>query len=55
MNAENQWDANKLKHHFMQEDAEVILKIPLPTEQSEDEVLWHFDNRGEYSVKSGTK
>lgn len=28
-------------------------KIPLPAEQSEDEVLWHYDKRGNYLVKSG--
>lgn len=37
----------------MKEYIEAILKIPLPRSQEEDEVLWHFDKKGEYSVKSG--
>lgn len=53
INEDNQWNVNKLHMHFRQEDVAEILKIPLPNQQSEDEVLWHFDKRGEYSVKSG--
>lgn len=37
----------------MRADVEVILKIPTPRETSPDEVMWHFDKWGEYSVKSG--
>lgn len=37
----------------MHEDTEVILKLPSPNKQSEDEVLWHFDKRREHLVKSG--
>ena len=51
--ANKQWDEIKLNHHFMEVDTAEILKIPLPVEQSEDEVLWHYDKRGDYSVKSG--
>lgn len=50
---ENKWDETKLNQFFMQEDMEVILKIPLPRNQKEDELLWHYDKRGEYYVKSG--
>lgn len=52
INEENQWDEEKLTQHFLQEDADVILKIPLPIDQSKDAPLWHFDRRREYSVKS---
>ena len=37
----------------MEVDAAMILKIPLPKEHLDDDVLWHYDKRGEYSVKSG--
>lgn len=37
----------------MEVDTTVILKIPLPKKQSKDEVLWHYDKKGDYSVKSG--
>ena len=38
---------------FLNADVEAILQMPLPRSQEEDEVLWHFHKRGEYSVKSG--
>lgn len=50
--ARNQWDEDKLKKYFIQEDMEVILNIPLLKEKAADEVMWHFDKRGDYSVKS---
>ncbi|KAH9781318.1 putative non-LTR reverse transcriptase [Citrus sinensis] len=37
----------------MKVDAAMILKIPLLKEHLDDDVLWHYDKRGEYSVKSG--
>lgn len=37
----------------MKEDANAIMNIPLPRNQNEDQVLWHYDKKGEYSVKSG--
>ena len=37
----------------MDADTAEILKISLPAEQAEDEVLWHYDKRGNYSVNSG--
>lgn len=51
--ARNQWDEDKLNQHFIQEDLEVILNISLLREKAKDEVMWHYDKRGEYSVKSG--
>lgn len=52
LNAENRWDSEKLKQHFMAEDVELILRIPLARRQMKDEVMWGLDKRGEYSVKS---
>ena len=37
----------------MKEDMEAILKILLPSGKEEDEVLWHFDKKREYLIKSG--
>ncbi|KAH9680742.1 hypothetical protein KPL71_026667 [Citrus sinensis] len=34
MNIENQWDEDKLNQHFVYEDIEMILKIPIPQENS---------------------
>ena len=50
---DNQWDEIKLRQHFMDADIAEILKISLPAEKAEDEVLWHYDKRGNYSVNSG--
>ncbi|KAK9226298.1 hypothetical protein WN943_011345 [Citrus x changshan-huyou] len=36
-----------------QDDAEQIIKIPLQKQLKPDQVLWHYDKMGEYSVKSG--
>lgn len=36
----------------MHKNIEVILKIPLPISQKEDVLLWHFNKRGEYTIKS---
>ena len=49
----NNWEEGLIRQSFMKEDAEAIIKIPLPKENKEDEVLWHFDKKGQYSVKSG--
>lgn len=49
---ENQWDEDKLKQNFIREDLKVILNIPLLREKVKDEVMWHYDKRGEYSIKS---
>ena len=51
--ADNHLDEIKLRQHFMDADTAEILKISFPAEQVEDEVLWHYDKRGNYSVKNG--
>ncbi|KAH9704159.1 putative reverse transcriptase/RNA-dependent DNA polymerase [Citrus sinensis] len=42
-----------IRQHFLKEDADQILKIPLPRQPKPDQVLWHYDKKGNYSVKSG--
>ena len=34
-------------------DAEEIIKIPLPRRPMRDEIIWHYDRKGQYTVKSG--
>ena len=42
-----------VRSNFELEDMVKILSIPLSSRQVEDKVVWHFDERGVYSVKSG--
>ncbi|XP_024043202.1 uncharacterized protein LOC127899387 [Citrus sinensis] len=49
----NNWKTGLIQQNIVKDDAEAILSIPLPRRQSEDEVIWHYDKRGKYIVKSG--
>ncbi len=49
----NSWNVPMLRHCFLDMDVQQILKIKLPYQPCEDQVLWHYDRKGEYSVKSG--
>lgn len=42
-----------MKQWFIEDDANEILRIPLPKRPRTDEIIWHFDKKGLYSVKSG--
>ncbi|KAH9793378.1 putative reverse transcriptase/RNA-dependent DNA polymerase [Citrus sinensis] len=50
---EQKWKEDVIRQHFLKEDVEQILKIPLPRQPKPDQVLWHYDKKGNYSVKSG--
>jgi ribonuclease HI len=45
------WDKNLVQDIFWSQDANMILAIPL-FEDFEDEWAWHFENSGQFSVKS---
>lgn len=47
------WKKALLYEQFMKEDADVIMNIPLPNNPKNNQVLWHYDKKGDYSVKSG--
>lgn len=42
-----------INQNFAKEDAEIIRNIPFPRTPQEDMVIWHYDKKGIYSVKSG--
>lgn len=42
-----------IRQYFHQDDVVQILKIPLPTQLRSDQVLWHYNKKAFYSVKSG--
>ncbi|KAH9750466.1 reverse transcriptase domain-containing protein [Citrus sinensis] len=50
---EHKWNENLIKQHFDHEDADKILKIPLPRAPEPDQMIWAYDKQGRYAVKSG--
>lgn len=48
-----QWKEYLIHQHFKLEDAEQILRIPLPSSPKPDKIIWHYDKNGQYSVKNG--
>ncbi|XP_024033484.1 uncharacterized protein LOC112095607 [Citrus clementina] len=53
INDDNQWDERKIYCHFDKLDADRIVSMPLPRQPKDDQILWHYDKQGRYSVKSG--
>lgn len=49
-----QWDVPKLNQYLVREDVEVIRRL-LISSSAPDRWIWHYDKRGEYSMKSGYK
>lgn len=44
---DNQWNERLIYQHFTKEDAYIITRIPLPSKPMEDQILWHYDKKGE--------
>ncbi|KAH9782560.1 reverse transcriptase domain-containing protein [Citrus sinensis] len=53
INEENKWNESLIYRHFNRMDADKIVEIPLPRSPKEDTIIWHYDKKGLYSVKSG--
>ena len=53
IDGEQSWKERLILDSFTREDAEAILKIPLLKRPKEDQLIWHYDIRVKYSVKSG--
>ena len=49
----HRWNEALIQQNFATDDAETIMRILLPSEPKEDEMLWHYDKKGNYSVKNG--
>ena len=39
--------------HFKLKEAEAIMQILLPKRLNDIQLVWHYDKRGQYLVKSG--
>ncbi|KAH9728345.1 putative reverse transcriptase/RNA-dependent DNA polymerase [Citrus sinensis] len=48
-----QWNESMINQSFARMDADIIKSILLPRTSQEDEIIWHYDRKGLYSVKSG--
>ncbi|KAH9747206.1 reverse transcriptase domain-containing protein [Citrus sinensis] len=49
----NCWKEELIYQHFGKDDAEIIVHIPLPRQQNGDTLIWHYDKRGNYLIRSG--
>ena len=47
------WNIHVLFDTLLSSEREVILAIPVAKFNCQDKMIWHFDKRGEYTVKSG--
>lgn len=53
IDVDNQQNEGLINQHFVREDAGMILRIPLPNKPMADQILQHYDKKGDYAVKSG--
>ncbi|GJS98847.1 reverse transcriptase [Tanacetum coccineum] len=47
------WNMSKLKAHVSDEEANFIAEIPISCTHTNDRIIWHYDVKGNYTVKSG--
>ncbi|KAK3198084.1 hypothetical protein Dsin_021499 [Dipteronia sinensis] len=47
------WNVPLLKNNFSIEDVNLILQIPICLSQREDDIIWHYEENGQFYVKSG--
>ena len=48
-----EWGVELLREIFSPRDAQAITSIPLSSKSPPDSLIWHWDNHGNYMVKSG--
>ena len=48
----NDWNHGIIDTIFLPIDVEIIKAIPLAISNREDDLIWHFDRKGVFSVKS---
>ncbi|KAK6141980.1 hypothetical protein DH2020_020745 [Rehmannia glutinosa] len=48
----NQWDIELVEDIFDREDVDKILSLPAGNNEEDDMLIWHFDAKGTYMVKS---
>ncbi|KAL5798070.1 hypothetical protein ACOSQ2_002890 [Xanthoceras sorbifolium] len=50
--APGRWSRDLVQFYFRPEEADIILSIPLCSSPLRDSLIWHFDKKGCFSVKS---
>ncbi|XP_058787163.1 uncharacterized protein LOC131661587 [Vicia villosa] len=46
------WKKEVIREKFSQEEAKMIVSIPLSRIPTDDKIIWHFEKNGEYSFKT---
>ncbi|KAL5551944.1 hypothetical protein UlMin_002120 [Ulmus minor] len=47
------WDSSLIRNSFHHDEAEAILSLPRPRHSYPDSLIWHYDKKGNYTVRSG--
>ncbi|GKB29371.1 reverse transcriptase [Tanacetum coccineum] len=47
------WDMSKLKAHISNQEAQFISEIPISRTNIPDKIIWHYESKCNYTVKSG--
>ncbi|XP_038722039.1 uncharacterized protein LOC120014190 [Tripterygium wilfordii] len=50
--ATHSWDIDRVQNSFIPSDVELILSIPISPFRAVDHILWHWDSKGRFSIKS---
>lgn len=50
--ATGEWNVDKIKSWFLPKDSEVIMSIPLSTNDTNDRLIWLENRSGKFTVKS---
>ncbi|KAL5541281.1 hypothetical protein UlMin_042503 [Ulmus minor] len=51
--ASGSWDSSLIRSSFHHDEAEAILSLPRPKHSYPDSLIWHYDKKGDYTVRSG--
>ncbi|GKC53033.1 hypothetical protein Tco_1075778, partial [Tanacetum coccineum] len=48
-----EWDYCKLQQHLFPREVDFVSQIPISNTGAQDKLVWHYDDKGNYSVRSG--
>ncbi|GKA88942.1 reverse transcriptase [Tanacetum coccineum] len=50
---DGEWDYCKLQQHLFPREVDFVSQIPISNTGAQDKLVWHYDDKGNYSVRSG--